>query len=323
MNYTSQTINLACAADDFFAMPLAVTVYSVVANLSKEQKLNLFILDGGIAQINKKKIIQTFKDYPVDIHWIQPVSKNLEKIYTLSKSTYPISAYYRLLLPEIIPQDYKKIIYLDTDVVLLTNIGKLWNLDMGDYPMLAAMDAANRHLLWPQHLKHLKLEEQGITEKDRYLQSGVLVIDLTKWREQNIIEKFIEFMSTHLELPYPDMDALNFVFLRNWGELDPRWNQIPVVYNFQSWENSPYTQEELSNVVHDPYIKHYCSKPKPWDYRCTHPLQSLWYDYLNQTAWRGWKDTSINRSIGLVRRIVRRLNKNIRNLQLKIFQGNN
>ncbi|MDJ0510908.1 MAG: glycosyltransferase family 8 protein [Crocosphaera sp.] len=312
MSYTHQNITLACAADNFFAMPLAVTVYSVIANLTKQQKIDLFILDGGVTQNNKKKVIQTLKDHPVEIHWLKPVSKNLEKLYTLAKSTYPIAAYYRLLLPEIIPDNYKKIIYLDTDIIFLTDIEKLWNLDMGDYPMLAAMDAANRHLLWPQHLKHLKLEEQGITEKDRYLQSGVLVIDLEKWREQKIIEKFFEFLSTHLELPYPDMDALNFVLLRNWGELDPRWNQIPVVYNFESWQDSPYTEEELSNVVNNPYVIHYGSKPKPWDYRCTHPLKSLWYDYLNQTAWSGWKDTPINHSLGVLRRIFRRLNKNMR-----------
>lgn len=312
MSYSKESIAIACAADDFFAMPLAVTAYSVVANVNKERQIDLFILDGGISQGNKKKIIQTLAGHPVEIHWIKPVSKNLEKIYLLSKSTYPISAYYRLLLPDIIPERYEKIIYLDTDVVLLNDIEKLWSLDMGDYPMLAAMDAANRHMLWPQHLKHLKLEEQGITENDKYLQSGVLVIDLKKWRAQKIIERFIDFMATHLELPYPDMDALNFVLLKNWGELDPRWNQIPVVFNFKSWRDSPYTEEELFNVINDPFIIHYGSKPKPWDYRCNHPRKSLWHNYLNQTAWAGWQDKALSRHIDLVRRIYRRLTKNIK-----------
>lgn len=307
---STEPIVVACAADDFFAMPLAVTASSVLANLNKDCWIDFYVLDGGIKPSNKEKILQSLKGKPLEIHWVKPRSDYMEKLYFKSKSTYPISAYYRLLLPEIIPKRYQKVIYLDTDVILLEDIAKLWNLELGENHMLAAMDAANRTMDWPVHLKHIDLDAMGISGKDKYLQSGVLLIDLNKWRADQISEKLLDFIANHLELPYPDMDALNFVLAKIWGELDPRWNQIPVVHNFKSWENSPYTQEQLENVVNNPFIIHYGSKPKPWNQGCTHPQRSLWYDYLHQTAWSGWENTFLDRNILLMRRMGRRLVKN-------------
>lgn len=312
MRNSAEPIVVACAADDFFAMPLAVTAYSILANLNKDCWIDFYILDGGIKASNKEKIIQSLKGKPIEIHWVTPQSDYMKKLYFQSKSTYPISAYYRLLLPEIIPDRYQKVIYLDTDVILLEDIAKLWNLDLGKHHMLAAMDAANRKMDWPVHLKHLELEAMGISGEDKYLQSGVLLIDLNKWRADGLSDRFLDFIANHLELPYPDMDALNFVLAGKWGELNPQWNQIPVVHNFKSWENSPYTEEQLYNVVNNPFIIHYGSKPKPWHQGCTHPQRSLWYDYLNQTAWSGWENTFIDRNILLMRRIGRRLVKSTR-----------
>ncbi|HIK33571.1 MAG TPA: glycosyltransferase family 8 protein [Oscillatoriales cyanobacterium M59_W2019_021] len=314
MKNSTDPIVVACAADDFFAMPLAVTADSVVANLNKNAWIDFYILDGGIQPSNRKKIIQSLKGKPIEIHWVKPRSDYMEQLYIRSQSTYPISAYYRLLLPEIIPDRYRKVIYLDTDVILLEDIAKLWNLELGDYHMLAAMDAANRQMDWPAHLQHLDFNSLGVSREAKYLQSGVLLIDLDKWRADRISEKLLDFIANHLELPYPDMDALNFVLSGKWGELDPRWNQIPVVHNFKSWEDSPYTQEQFNNVVRNPFIIHYGSKPKPWHRGCIHPQASLWYDYLNQTAWAGWENTFVDRHLHLMRRIGRRLVKNTKKL---------
>jgi len=115
------------------------------------------------------------------------------------------------------------------------------------------------------------------------------------------------FAVTPVGLALVATGIIYFVLAGKWGELDPRWNQIPAVYGFESWEGSPYTQEELRNVVHDPYIIHYGDNPKPWERRCTHPKTSLWYDYLNRTAWAGWQVKALDHSVRLGRRIARRL----------------
>jgi lipopolysaccharide biosynthesis glycosyltransferase len=314
MNHFTEPIVLACAADDFFAMPLAVTVRSVLDHLNPDRRVVLYVLDGGIRPANQQRIQQSLDASRIDIHWIKPSSQRLEAIALSCQNTYPISAYYRLLLPEIIPETYDRVIYLDTDLIILADLETLWTMEFGDYYMLAAMDAANRSLSWPQHLKHLDLKKMGVTEEDKYLQSGVLVIDLKKWRAEGIAEQVIQFIADHTELPYPDQDALNFVLAGKWYELDPRWNQIPVAHRFNSWQESPYTEQQLFEVVNHPFIIHYGSKPKPWDRRCRHPQKSLWYDTLNQTAWAGWQDTYLNHNTRFIRQGLRRLTRKTKQL---------
>ena len=316
MSISKEPIVITCAADNFFAMPLAVTIRSAMDHLKEDRQVVLYILDGGIRPSNRRRIEQSLNSNRIDIQWVKPSSERLEKVALSCQNSYPISAYYRLLLPEIIPETYDRVIYLDTDLIVLADLENLWSMEFGDYYLLAAQDAANRHMYWPKHLKHLDLQKMGVTEKDKYLQSGVLVIDLKKWREEGIGDRLIEFIANQTELPYPDQDALNFVLAGKWYELDPRWNQIPVVHHFKTWQDSPYNQQKLFEVVNHPFIIHYGSKPKPWDFRCTHPQKSLWYEWLNKTAWSGWQDTRLNHINRLVRQGHRRLTRKAKQLLL-------
>ena len=301
-----EPIAVACAADDLFAMPMTVTIRSALENLSHDRRVALYILDGGIREPNRRRIHESLDPNRVDIHWVTPESKHLVSIANRCANNYPISAYNRLLLPQLLPNSVRRVIYLDSDLVVLGDLAELWEMDFGDHCMFAAMDAANRHLLWPAHLKHLHLDQQGITERDKYLQSGVLVIDIAKWREQSIADDVVEFIATHPELPFPDQDALNLVLVNKWGELDPRWNQLPVVHEFTSWQESPYDEKELASCVNDPLIIHYGSQPKPWQRNCSHPQQAYFYEYLDKTAWSGWRLTFLRHNVSLARRVMRR-----------------
>ena len=303
---TVEPIVVACAADDFFAMPLAVTVGSALVNLSKDRKLCLYILDGGIRESNHRRITESLDPDRVAIHWVKPESRHLDAIAKRCENNYPISAYHRLLLPQLIPNNITRVIYLDSDLVVLGDLAELWEMEFGDHCMLAAQDAANRHLLFPEHLDHLHLDRDGVTDQDKYLQSGVLVIDLEKWRAQSITDDVVEFIATHPQLPFPDQDALNLVLIKKWGELDPRWNQLPVVHDFPSWQESPYTEQQFAATVNDPLIIHYGSRPKPWQRHCSHPQRARFYEYLDKTAWSGWRLTFLRHNVNLARRILRR-----------------
>ncbi len=309
MNSPAEPIAVACAADDFFAMPLAVTVRSALTNLRGGRRLQLYILDGGIRCSNRRRIDQSLDSECVDIHWLNPNSPYLRAVATRCGNNYPISAYNRLLLPQLVPQDVRRIIYLDSDLVVLGDLAELWEMDFDGSCMLAAQDAANRNLRWPKHLDHLHLAQTGITAQDKYLQSGVLCIDLEKWRAEGIADEVIDFIATHPELPFPDQDALNLVLIGRWKEVDPRWNQLPVVHGFPSWQESPYNEEEFNAVINEPLIIHFGSKPKPWERGCRHPQQAHFFVYLEQTAWAGWRPTAWHCTTSIARRSLRRCHK--------------
>ncbi|MGG6241634.1 glycosyltransferase family 8 protein [Nodosilinea sp. AN01ver1] len=311
-----EPIVVACAADDFFSMPLAVTAFSAFKNLDPKRQLILFVLDGGISSANKKKLLQTLNSSRVDLRWIKPTEVQVKtKLLKCKASNYPISAYYRLLLPAIIPQQFKKVIYLDSDVVVEGDLAKLWDQDFKGQPLLAVQDPTHKHIADVKHLKTRNLEGWGITPDKKYFNSGVLVINLEKWRQQHTADKVLEFIGQHPDLPLPDQDALNIVLAGQWGELNPRWNQTHVVHNYRSYQDSPYNEKLYQDLVHHPLIIHYTSRPKPWGKNCTHPQADRYFNYLDQTAWSGWRNNAITHNTALARRGIRR----IRTTTLKLF----
>jgi lipopolysaccharide biosynthesis glycosyltransferase len=312
-----EPIVVACASDDFYAMPLAVTALSALSNLAPERQMILFVLDAGISQSNKRKIRQSLNSSRVDVRWIKPASKMIEAVSLKCKNNYPLANYYRLLLPEIIPAEYKKAIYLDTDVVVLSDLEKLWSIDVGDNYMLAASDPCNQALYRARHLQHLDLEIMGIDPSYKYINAGVLVLNLEKWRAKAGANQIIDFIANHPELPFPDQDAMSIAFAGQWGEIDPRWNQIHAFHEMD-WKEAGYlSQAQFSEVVNHPYIIHYTSRPKPWVRGCSHPQKDIFVEYLDRTAWKGWRDNYFSYGLTLLRRIFRRFSRTVK----KLLQG--
>jgi lipopolysaccharide biosynthesis glycosyltransferase len=298
---------LACAADDFYAMPLGVTVYSALANLSRDCQITLFVLDGGIRKPNKLKLTASLDPARVTIHWLHPSVEQIQRVYHESVSPYPVSAYLRLLLPDLIPHDVTKIIYLDTDVVVAGNLETLWDIELGDRALLAVQDPVHRFIAYADHLQHLDRQALGIQPDQKYLNSGVLVINLEKWRSARIAEQIVQFLAQHPELPYPDQDGISVVLAGQWQELAPEWNQVHVLHLFASWQQSPYSQQQFLNALDRPSIIHFTSRPKPWMPSRLHPQRQLFLQYLNRTAWSGWTEDKWNHAEQLVRRSVRRV----------------
>lgn len=304
---SSEPIIVACAADNFFSMPLAVTTFSAFSNLNPERQLILYILDGGISGANKDKLLKTLNSDRIQVNWIKPTAEQIRK--TLLKcraSNHPISNYYRLLLPSIIPTEFKKVIYLDSDIVVEGDLAELWNIDIENCYLLAVQDPIHCKVLAADHLKSLHLEKQGITPECKYLNAGLLVINLDKWRADQIAERVLEYIGNHPDLPFPDQDAINIVLANQWKEISPLWNQIHIVHVFEPHE-SPYDESIYSDLVEKPYVIHYTSRPKPWGKDCTHPQADRYFKYLDQTAWSGWRNTVVNYNINLARRSIRRL----------------
>jgi lipopolysaccharide biosynthesis glycosyltransferase len=119
-------IVLACASNDAYAMPLAVTVRSALENLSSNLLIHLFILDGGIRASKKRRILNSLDSHAVEVSWIKPSTEILNNLPVFKQ--YPLAVYYRLLLPTIIPSTFKRVIYLDVDWVVEGDLAQLWKI---------------------------------------------------------------------------------------------------------------------------------------------------------------------------------------------------
>ncbi|GET37062.1 glycosyltransferase family 8 protein [Microseira wollei] len=286
INSDKEPIVLVLAADNNYAMALAATARSVIANLNHNKNIEIVIIDGGIKEYNKKKIIKSIKENNVEIKWVKAapeIFKNMKVYKHFSKATY-----YRLLLPKILPLEITKAIYLDTDIIVKENLENLWNIDIGNNYVLAVEDMSVRYVSAPNGLKNY--EELGIKSDAKYFNAGVLVINIEKWRTDKSGEKVIEYLEKYQEQwLWLDQDGLNAAFAGQWGELDPKWNQQPRIYKYASWKESPYQEDVYQDLRDNPYIIHYSTSGKPWSLGCKHPKKDLFFEYLDKTAWSGWR----------------------------------
>lgn len=281
-------INIAYAADNNFAQHLAVSIASLIKNHHDiNSNLCIYILDGGISIENRKKIQQLEalnKTTKLIFIYIEPNSFGGFNVFN---ERYPISIYYRLSLPYLLP-DTNRIIYLDCDTVVTSDIKELWDIGMNDFPLLAVEE--------PISLNLSRLPSLGLNENSAYFNSGVLVLDLTWMRTHKCNEKFQEIADKfHHQLRYPDQDILNIYFQKSWKPIAPKFNafffvlQKKYINNYKSY--SPILIKEAMNY---PIIIHFNQTPKPWEYGCIDLRKKLYFQYLTYTDFSDKQFTIIN-----------------------------
>ncbi|PHM05919.1 glycosyltransferase [Nostoc sp. 'Peltigera malacea cyanobiont' DB3992] len=77
-----------------------------------------------------------------------------------------------------------------------------------------------------------------------------------------------------------DQDALNAILAGKWGELEPGWNQMPYLFQYSSWQDSPFTEDVFNQLINNPDIIHFSTKDKPWHNSCNHPDKDLFFNTL-------------------------------------------
>ncbi|WP_319421892.1 glycosyltransferase family 8 protein [Pleurocapsa sp. FMAR1] len=294
-------IIVVCAADNNYAMPLAVTMRSATENLKGNFKISFFVIDGGITNPNKQKLLKSLNLEKCEVEFVSISNSLLRDIEEAHKSTQldekkikasyvSIASFYRLIIPELLSSKFEKAIYLDCDLVVKGNLGELWQTNIGNNYLLAAQDT------WIPYVSSstgkLNYQELGIESNAKYFNAGVLVINLKKWREDRLSDKAIKYFAQNIKhLGWYDQDVLNALFIGKWQELDPRWNMSPIsVYGYLSWQESPFSEEIYNSLIRDPYIIHYVSAAKPWTSRHT-LLKQYFFEYVDMTAWSGWRFT--------------------------------
>lgn len=299
-------ITLVAAADDNFSMPLAVMVRSVLDTLGQDRKLNLYILDGGISAANRKRLQDSWQDARLTVAWCVP---DLAPLRTLKVSGHINAvAYARLLIPDLLPDSVDKAIYLDGDLVVEHDLGAMWDLDVAPYELLAVQDmtlpyvdssvALPNYMDCAPYLTAARAlsnpERHGIPATAKYLNSGVLVLNLQRWREQHTARRILDYLRDHKgEVIWHDQDGLNVVLSKTWAAMDERWNQIPHIFRYPNWYASPFGEQTFERVQRAPWIIHFSTRTKPWHYDGAHPSNARFFHYLDRTAWKGWRPPEV------------------------------
>jgi lipopolysaccharide biosynthesis glycosyltransferase len=295
MSKENSSIHVVTAADNNFAMPLCVSLFSIVENAMEDTCLHFYILDGGVNDKNKKRLESILrnsnKSSKININWISQ-DKDAVQAFPLH-SGMSRATYLRLFLPDYLPSELERVIYLDCDLVLETDLSDLWEVDLNGRVIGAARDLIVQTISHSTGVKNF--EAYGGTTTSPYFNSGVMLINLNRWREENVTKKSIDYLvQTKENITLHEQEALNAALIDQWEEIDPRWNQQGVVFWLSVLPESEFTNKIKSmyiDLIHSPFVIHYVSKSKPWKFNCMHPSTGRFMYYLKRSGWfsrLGW-----------------------------------
>ena len=173
---------------------------------------------------------------------------------------YPKEMYYRIFAAQFLPRELDRILYLDPDIVVINSISALYDLDFQGY-----LFAAASHIYEP--LEKLNRIRLNMPENSTYVNSGVLLLNLSLLRREQDMSEIFNYMRTYKNrLFLPDQDVLNGVYGKRILTVDPKIYNLSERYYFLHNLHPKHKDCKINlDWVHrNTAIIHYCGKNKPW-----------------------------------------------------------
>jgi lipopolysaccharide biosynthesis glycosyltransferase len=224
------------------------------------------------------KIRRSISDFSCNLHFLRASPNLVQGLKVFEHVT--CTTYYKLFIGELLPQSLRKIIYLDSDVVVRGRLDELSNFCHGHSIVGAVTDS------FVETNPQIK-SKLGLDSDEPYFNAGVLLIDLNLWRQARVGPKAVAFAYSHADrTSFADQCALNWV-------LRSRWIKLPEIWNLQTSSmvvGSRYGFMEYSRAAKErgmaARIIHFSGDSKPWHYMNDHPFKRDYLAYLSRTGWK-------------------------------------
>lgn len=260
---SEKELHIGYGIDNNYVRCMGASIASICSN-NRHDNFVFHILASGLKQDNIEKLKQLANDFNIDIYLYHINNEIFKKLPT--QAHLPLPTYYRFILPLLL--DIPKILYIDADIICLGNIRYLFEADMGDKIILAVPDS--------EFLSTKRNEVLGL-KNHIYFNAGVLLIDIRKWNDIQVMNLVIEVLiKDPKKFRYLDQDALNLILTGKVKYLGREWNYI----------NTPEMKEDTIKLLH------FAAHPKPWTIAwgksdlCNDFTRNIYSDYENLTPWK-------------------------------------
>ena len=290
------TLNVLFSSDDHYAQHLAAAIYSLLNHNGSFKRVSIYIIDNEISSKSRDRLVQVVDEFDNACIEFLDFAKWRSKLKLNLAWKISIAAYARLFVGELLPSNVERVIYLDCDMIICSSLYLLWNYDLKQNIVGAVQDLVSMSTK----------SCVGVEKNEAYFNSGLLLIDLSKWRERNIGEDCVFFIEEKKGMVgHHDQGVLNGVFRNHWTRLPLKYNVMTINYFFSYHQmqnyygdlSGFYTLEEISRSKAQPAILHFTPSftSRPWFSNCCHPLKEKYWESLSHTPWKDatpQKDTS-------------------------------
>lgn len=296
-------------SSDAYAPFAGVSITSLLENNKDIEELTIFLIDVDISSINKQKLLNLAEEYNRELVFLN-IEKIITKLKELKIEPYhgSYATYLKLFIIDYLPETVDKILYIDSDTVVVGSLKELCTLKMGDTPI-----AAVRGCLTADYKRNL-----GCECDDGWYNMGVALFNVEYWKRNHITKLIQEHLHTvRAQYAVADQDLMNVIFHNKFMVLSPKYNlqSIHLAYNtdvyFLSYpERGYYTKQEISASMEAPVIVHLMRfvGEYPWHKNNVHPCNELFDLWLEKSRWNGYEKSLAKTGIVLkIEKILYRL----------------
>lgn len=277
-------ISIVCATDDAYVPYCGIMLTSLFYN-NCDESINVYVITKSLSDAGAQALYNLAEKYKQSISILQIDDTLLDGVFVRNDNHISIATYYRFLAPVLLPNTINKALYLDCDLIINDSIRTIWETDLEGKAIAATIDES---YYIPEFYSRLK-----ISPSNKYINAGVLLLNLDYWRRNNIFSLCINYIRSFPErLLFYDQDVINAV-------MNDKVSYLPIKANLQNgflytWQWGYYeknVQEEIWSAVLSPSIIHFDGSAKPWCKECYHPYKSYFNFYKGLSPWADLRKT--------------------------------
>ena len=287
--------DIAFSCDDNGAKFLRVTVWSLLKHYKGAEpiRINVFEGFGGHSAENKAKMEAVVSSFAsarsprtatvryVDVERaIEPYS---DLIMNREKSRWNVFTWTPIFTPILLSDATGNVAHFDIDMLFNDDVSKILDLDLGENLIAAVAeygkgDPVITEAVWGEGILP--------SEAERYFNTGTIVFNTEKCREERTWENILDWYRAHYDIADRiEQDAWNALYWRRTKLLPLRWNfHDRLVKKYTKWDiNAKYWQgnppRECLEAALDPAILHFWGPKKPWK-TCHRPYRKLYHEAM-------------------------------------------
>lgn len=270
------TIPVAFAFDHNLVMPAGVAISSLLMNAHTDTFYDIFILHSPKTVLDKRTFDVLSQHYTNCRISFREVDNTFDRAFEVRGVT--TATYYRLLIPELIPE-YDKIIYADVDMIFRQDFTEIYQMDMGDNYLAATYDLGMN--LGKDGQRYIDSME-GLHQGD-YIQAGFIMLNSKAILVDNLIVQFKE--QAKRKLKFQDQDILNIVCGQKKIILPWKYNMTDYSFFFLMNEPHQLTSQYANSDVEEAK-KHgnlHFNGHKPWKKYSVN--FDIWWEYYRKSPF--------------------------------------
>ncbi len=272
---SSKTVSVVFASNDYYVPYLGTLLASIVDHCNPQRTYEFIVLCEDFTQLHIRQLRQLVERPNVSLRILdvsEPMRPYKDKLRVWAH--FKRETYFRLLLPQILP-DHHKVLYLDADMVCLSDVAPLFDTNIENYLVAACKDPDTTGIyngvdvdLGQPDKRNYMDNVLKIKNPYEYFQAGTILFNLDEWRKSISVDEVFKFAQSN-EWQLLDQDVLNYFCQGRTLHVDMAWNVMFDNCGFRIRDiisrTTPELRAEYMAARENPRIVHYAGPIKPWD----------------------------------------------------------